>query len=637
MHPPRKIGEPWNLIHTAAGRPPAVVALVLSIMQRSASFTCSFAAVVGLLAGAVTAVAQPLQLPGVDQVNAVGELGGLGGKARFEASLQLDDDGQRGTLTVSGVVAPQWHIYSLTQQSGGPIKTTIRLDDGSQVKLLGEFEAVTKPHEGFDEIAFPGLPIESHEGRVEWTAPVEVTATGLDGAVSVRGSVRYQACREGQCLPPTRASFEASVESVGPSVEAVPASADFSAEGVAWRVSASSLVVAPGGTIDLEFAATPDADWHIYEREQVVDPEKLGYKPTLIAFAATGGMEYSAPVTAARLIEDEQDFGVGKITLRYYEGATSWNVRLQAPQDAPPGVQEISGAVGYLACSGAQCKMPVAFSFRIPVTVGDAPAAEARTIALTETRYGDAASAAESAPAATLQPPAPPASPPTSPAGGGAPIAVADSPFAPVLLNAKDHSVWGWLVLAFFEGLILNIMPCVLPVVGLKVYSFIEQAGHNRWKAFQLNLWYTLGMLCVFWLLAIAAAFLGQGWGAQFENEAFKITLIAVVFVFGLSFLGVWELPIPGFAATTTATGLSTKEGASGAYFKGVFSTVLATPLRRSAARYDSRLGAHAVDADDLRDLHGRRPRHGVALPRARRVPAARQVPPAPRSLDGRL
>ncbi len=111
----------------------------------------------------------------------------------------------------------------------------------------------------------------------------------------------------------------------------------------------------------------------------------------------------------------------------------------------------------------------------------------------------------------------------------------------------KQTSLALAVVMALVGGLILNIMPCVLPVIGLKILSFVEQSGHSRRHAFVLNLWYSLGLLSVFLVLATLAVTLGLGWGQLFSFNAFNITLAAVVFVMGLSFLGVWEIPIPGF------------------------------------------------------------------------------------------
>lgn len=149
----------------------------------------------------------------------------------------------------------------------------------------------------------------------------------------------------------------------------------------------------------------------------------------------------------------------------------------------------------------------------------------------------------------------------------------------------QEHSVWtilGWGVLG---GLILNLMPCVLPVIGLKVLSFAKQGGESRARILGLNLAYVAGLLSVFMLLATLAALVklgvsdqSFGWGELYTLTWFKVGMTGLVFAMALSFLGVWELPIPGFATTGKATELAAKEGPSGAFFMGVFTTILATP-----------------------------------------------------------
>jgi thiol:disulfide interchange protein DsbD len=157
--------------------------------------------------------------------------------------------------------------------------------------------------------------------------------------------------------------------------------------------------------------------------------------------------------------------------------------------------------------------------------------------------------------------------------------------------DSQNKSLGLILLLAFAAGFILNFMPCVLPVVGLKIMTFVEQAGESRQRIFMLNLWFSLGMLTVFLILATLARVISLGWGAQFSSLAFNIVLVAVVFVFALSFLGIWEIPIPGFSVRTKqpghdagikGTGMpglpTEREGAVGAFAKGMFTTVLATP-----------------------------------------------------------
>lgn len=130
--------------------------------------------------------------------------------------------------------------------------------------------------------------------------------------------------------------------------------------------------------------------------------------------------------------------------------------------------------------------------------------------------------------------------------------------------------------LAFIAGFLLNFMPCVLPVVGLKLLSFVQQANSDRKRILLMNVAYTAGLLSVMMVLATLAVFAGFGWGEQFSSAGFTVTLSAIVFAFGLSFLGVWEIPLPGFIGASS--GPSKQEGYAGAFSKGILSTLLATP-----------------------------------------------------------
>ena len=131
--------------------------------------------------------------------------------------------------------------------------------------------------------------------------------------------------------------------------------------------------------------------------------------------------------------------------------------------------------------------------------------------------------------------------------------------------------------LGFLAGLILNFMPCVLPVIGLKVMSFVNQAGENRARILLLNVAFSLGLLSVFMVLATASALGGMAWGAYLtESMLGSVLIMSFVFAFALSMLGVWEFPIPGLSGG--ADKLAHQEGPAGAFFLGIFTTVLATP-----------------------------------------------------------
>ncbi|MEO2048172.1 MAG: thioredoxin family protein [Pirellulales bacterium] len=151
--------------------------------------------------------------------------------------------------------------------------------------------------------------------------------------------------------------------------------------------------------------------------------------------------------------------------------------------------------------------------------------------------------------------------------------------------TGSDMSLWHVVGYGILGGLILNLMPCVLPVIGLKILSFTKQGGQSRAQILGLNLSYVAGMMLVFLVLATLAALvklgLGDesfGWGELNTLTWFKVGMSSLVFAMALSFLGVWEIPIPGFASSNKATSLSSREGPMGAFAMGIFTTILATP-----------------------------------------------------------
>ena len=132
------------------------------------------------------------------------------------------------------------------------------------------------------------------------------------------------------------------------------------------------------------------------------------------------------------------------------------------------------------------------------------------------------------------------------------------------------------LGLAFLGGLILNVMPCVLPVLQIKAMSLSELSGEDRGRTIALGVAYTFGVLAVMAALAAGMILFKQAWGTQFGNPKFVLPVAAVVFALALSLLGVYELPLPGFVGRADAA--AKKEGLVGAFVSGIFATLLATP-----------------------------------------------------------
>ena len=135
----------------------------------------------------------------------------------------------------------------------------------------------------------------------------------------------------------------------------------------------------------------------------------------------------------------------------------------------------------------------------------------------------------------------------------------------------------------FLGGMILNLMPCVLPVISLKIFGFISQAGESPAKILRHGLAFAAGIFLWFLGLGVLVIVLKEGgaqvtWGAfQFQNPLFVIFLNAVVFLFALNLFGVFEITLPGVAGSSFDHTAS-RGGYSGSFFQGLFATLLATP-----------------------------------------------------------
>ncbi|MEO7101528.1 MAG: thioredoxin family protein [Luteolibacter sp.] len=152
--------------------------------------------------------------------------------------------------------------------------------------------------------------------------------------------------------------------------------------------------------------------------------------------------------------------------------------------------------------------------------------------------------------------------------------AIASAP-AQSLPFSKYLPILGGMLLG---GLILNLMPCVFPVIGLKIMGFVQQAGSDRKKIALHGISFTAGVLVSFGvvsgiLFAIRAS--GGGWGYQLQNPWVVLTLMLLMFVLALNMFGVFEM---GTSATSVGGSLQSKQGLSGSFFSGVLATIVATP-----------------------------------------------------------
>jgi thiol:disulfide interchange protein len=143
--------------------------------------------------------------------------------------------------------------------------------------------------------------------------------------------------------------------------------------------------------------------------------------------------------------------------------------------------------------------------------------------------------------------------------------------------------IFTFLLLGFLGGIILNLMPCVLPVISLKIFGFIQHAGQSRQKILRSGLAFTIGIFAWFialalLLIALKAAGREVTWGGfQFTNAYFVLALSVIVLVFALNLFGVFEISLPQ-SMTRGLLSTAQRKDDLGSFFQGVFATVLATP-----------------------------------------------------------
>lgn len=173
--------------------------------------------------------------------------------------------------------------------------------------------------------------------------------------------------------------------------------------------------------------------------------------------------------------------------------------------------------------------------------------------------------------------PAVPTAPPSSAAG--------PAPAAGRVATSSSLGLFSAAGLAFLGGLLLNLMPCVFPVLFLKGLALVQSGSEERHKLRAHGFVYTLGIVFSFWilvgvLLGLRTAGASLGWGFQFQSPVFLALMAGLLFFLGLSLAGQFEI---GLTLTSAGGSLVTKNGAAkqgytGSFFTGVLAVIVATP-----------------------------------------------------------
>ena len=351
------------------------------------------------------------------------------------------------------------------------------------------------------------------------------------------------------------------------------------APGPAQEVTAKGYLdrtlVHPGETFRVALVLTIQKGWHIYG-----NPMGPGTgKPTEVTPFPAEGFEVGPTLMSPPERLDQPELGPDDWVWGYEDEAKAF-FEVAASKDLKPGKYTLTFEVDGLACM--QSCVPQNFQVDLVVPVGPpgAPSKPANAAVFADINQAKPAGIEPGGKAVPgSKPAAGPGAEGKKPMEGGASMDLEKAreeieKFVP-RGGGEITSLWWALFLGFLAGVILNIMPCVLPVISIKILSFVQQAKEDRARVFKLGVSFAGGILFVFLILAGLAAFAGQNWGQQFQSNTFLVAMISLVFLFALGMFDLYEFTVPGFV---TKTGTEYKEGYLGAFSKGMLATVLATP-----------------------------------------------------------
>ncbi len=247
--------------------------------------------------------------------------------------------------------------------------------------------------------------------------------------------------------------------------------------------------------------------------------------------------------------------GVEEEGLINYYGEATLELSLRASPDVRPGEYRIPVTASYQLCDEAgTCFFPQEENGELLV----------RVVASSGESGSESGSTAGGAPSTGGG---------SAGTGGGSAGTSAGGGISPIVLLR-------YLFFAFIGGILLNVMPCVLPVLSIRALNLVKQSKNNHREIFIGSLLYSAGIILSLTALAAVVTvlkFSGElvGWGFQFQNPGFVVFLSAVVFVFALSLFDVYIFQAPTMGGAVQRAG---EKGYLGSFFNGIIAVLLATP-----------------------------------------------------------
>lgn len=481
----------------------------------------------------------------------------------------------RDRVEISWKIAPGYYLYRH--------RTTVKAEAGFDAEAL-QLPAGKKHHDDFFG------EVETYRERLTGVLP----GKAADGTDTVTLEVRYQGCADaGVCYPPQKRTLQVKLPAGGSgTASAAPAATSSAASpfnnplagnsGSGLRLPGTSTtqalplpserafgfdaIVGDGNTVLLRF--TPAPGYYLYRDR------------TSLALEGAPGIRADKPTWPAAKSHRDEHFGDVAV---YFD-------QIDVPLPLRRSVAGATDATLVITFQGCQtdgiCYPPMTRRVKLALPAGkvnaaaDEVAQKTEVIAPLPNRDKRAQGRSDAGSQPMLIRPNEPALPVPGDTAA-TPDASADNAqrTPPPAAPAAPGSLLVLLLFAVAGGLILNLMPCVLPILSLKVLG-VAQSGESRQRARSHALWYTAGVLVAFaaigaLVIALRAAGQAAGWGFQLQHPWFIAALVYLMFAVGLSLSGVFTL---GGSMGGVGQSLASRSGPVGDFFTGVLACVVASP-----------------------------------------------------------
>ena len=305
------------------------------------------------------------------------------------------------------------------------------------------------------------------------------------------------------------------------------------------------------------------AGWHVY-----ANPPSGEYNiPVKISLSGSRGVTVGAPGYPAgsdlKLPTDEKP-------VRVYDGAFEIPLPLDAAAAAENGVHKLMGKLMFQACNDRICLPPVTVPFTVELTVrtgavaGTAPADKSRAAAAPDSSRAPPETTVTAAPGAGFT---------TAPPDGGAP---SGNPTTQRLQDALSRGGLWWFLALFLGGLLLNLTPCVFPMLGITVSIFGARRKEPLPKVLGHAVAYVMGICVMYSALGVIAALTGGLFGSALQNPLVNVGLGVLLIGLSLSMFGVYEIQAPGWVLDRIGGANTTS--IAGIFLSGLAVGVIAAP-----------------------------------------------------------